>query len=160
MTGFDVSNRNSKRVGKSFFPNLDENSGRVISYFLKNKLIFVLCVHSILIKLLVSAEFFSNVQCSNSKFMLPTETKQFRVNTISITKPTNHHKALMGLTIINKHEVSQNLRQFFEFIQSLVDIGNSLQPFVSFCSEESNKKVRRLFHTVLLNCDTHPSNVA
>ena len=118
MTGFDISNRNSKRVGKCFFPILDEISGRVISYFLKNKLIFVLSVHSILIRLLVSAEFFSNVQCSNSNFMLPTETKQFRVNTISITKPTNHHKALMGLTIINKHEVSQNLGQFFEYIQS------------------------------------------
>ena len=94
MTGFDVSNRNSKRVGKSFFPNLDENSGRVISYFLKNKLIFTLCVHSILIRLFGLAEFFSNIQCSNSKFMLPTEKK---INLESILFQS------LNLQIITKH---------------------------------------------------------
>ena len=61
----------------------------------------------------------------------------------------NHHKAILGLTIINKQVVSRNLGQFIEFIQSIVFL----------CSEESNLNVGRLVHTVILHCDTLPQVV-
>ena len=71
----------------------------------------------------------------------------------------NIHKALLRLTIINKHKVSQYLGQFFEFVQSIVDICNLLQVFIFLCNEESNLNVGWLAHVVLLDCDTHPPHV-
>ena len=85
--------------------------------------------------------------------------KQFRIDIISIAKQTNHHKALLGPKILNKDKVPQNLGQFFEFIQSYVDIGNLLQPFTFLCSEESNLNVEWFVHTELLDCDNHPPHV-
>ena len=45
--------------------------------------------------------------------------------------------------------------EFFEFGQSIVDIGNLFHCFVLFCSGESNLNVGRLFNIVLLSRDTN-----
>ena len=73
---------------------------------------------SISIKLFVLSNSSSDIIALNIHF---SEKKQFLTNNISITKDAKHHKALLRLTIINKHKVSQYLGQFFEFIQSIVD---------------------------------------
>ena len=44
----------------------------------------------------------------------------------------------MNITVLNKHKISHDLSELFEFVQSIVDIGNMLQDFAVLCSEESN----------------------
>ena len=63
----------------------------------------------------------------------------------------------MNIIVLNKYKISEDLDDFFEFVQSIVDIGNMIQDFVLLCSEESNLNVGWLVHTVLLDCDKHPS---
>ena len=63
---------------------------------------------------------------------------------------------ILNITVLNKHKISENLGEFFDFVQCIVDIGNLLQDFVLLCSEESNRNEGWLVHTVLLDCDTHP----
>ena len=108
---------------------------------------------SISIKMYTLSDFSSDIIAQNIDF---SEKKKFWTNNVFITKHAKHHKALLRFTIINKHKASQKLGQFFEFVQSIVDIGNLFQCFILFCSEESNLIVGRLVHTVLLDCDTHP----
>ena len=75
----------------------------------------------------------------------------------------NYIIIITSLNKIIEHYSSQqtvNLKtwsEYFEFVQSINDIGNLLQDFVLLCSEESNLNVGWLVHTVLLDCDTHPS---
>ena len=64
----------------------------------------------------------------------------------------------MYITALNKHKVSQKVGQFFEIVQSIVDIGNLFHCFVLFCSEESNLSVGRFDNIVLLNRDTNLSS--
>ena len=44
-------------------------------------------------------------------------------------------------TEIVQDEEDEDLGEFFEFVQSIVDIGNLLQDFVLLCIEESNLNV-------------------
>ena len=61
----------------------------------------------------------------------------------------------MNITVLNKHKSSQDLGEFFEFVQRVVDIDNLLEDFVLLRSEESNLNVEWLVHIVLLDCHTH-----
>ena len=82
------------------------------------------------------------------------KNNQFRTNNITINKHTKLHKALLRFKIINKYKVYQNLGQFFDFVQSIIDIGNLFHSFVLFCSEESNLNVGRFVNIALLAWDT------
>ena len=67
-------------------------------------------------------------------------------------------KALLRLTVINKHKVSQNLGKFFELVQSIVDIDNLYYCFIFFCSEESYLNVGWFVQIVLFDCGTQPAD--
>ena len=83
----------------------------------------------------------------------------YRRNKVSITKRTIHLKALLSLTIISKHDIFQLLGEFFDFTQTIVDIGDLLQDFIFLCSEQSNLNVGWFVHTVHLDCYTHPPHI-
>ena len=61
----------------------------------------------------------------------------------------------MNLAVLNKHKISEHLGEFFEFVQSIFDIGKLLQDFGLLCSEESNLKVGWLYQDELLDGDAH-----
>ena len=44
----------------------------------------------------------------------------------------------MNFRVLNKHKISAELGELFEFVEEIVDIGKLLQDFIRFCSEESN----------------------
>ena len=56
---------------------------------------------------------------------------------------------------LNEQKVFQDLDEFFEFVQSILDKGNLLQVFFLLCNEESNLNTGWLVHTVLFDCGTH-----
>ena len=85
-----------------------------------------------------------------------SDRKKFWTNNVSIAKQAKHHKALLKLTIINKHKPPKILDSSIEFVRSIVDTANLFLCFILFCSEESNLNVWWLVHTVLFDCDTHP----
>ena len=114
-------------------------------------MIIVECFMSVLIKLYALSVFSRDIIALNIDF---SEKKYSNYQ-----KCKTYHKALLRFTIINKQKVSQNLGQFFEFVQRLVDRGNLLQHFIFLGSKESKLNVWRLVHTVLLDCDTHPPHV-
>ena len=67
----------------------------------------------------------------------------------------------MYISVLNKHNVFHNLGQFFEFVQSIVDIGNLFHCFNLFCSEEANLNVGTFVKIVLLDRGTNlPSIVS
>ena len=103
---------------------------------------------SILIKLYVLSEFFFLFLALNVCF----SAKKNVLN----QKYFNYQAFKTSQSITQQTKVFQDLGEFFDFNQSIIDIGNLLQVSVFLCIEESNLNLGRLVQTVLLECDTHP----
>ena len=84
----------------------------------------------------------------------------FWTNNTSITKQTKQVEALLRLTVMNKHKVSQNLEKFFHFVQSIVDIGYLFHCFIFIWKKEWYLNVGWFVQIVLLDCDTQLPDIA